>query len=344
MNGSRKSKSDSKTSRLAFTLVELLVVIAIIGILIALLLPAVQAAREAARRMQCKNHIKQIATSFHAHHSALGHFPSGGWGWNWYGDPDRGAGLQQPGGWLFNILPYMEQASLYQMGSDGDPTTITSAQLDGSDARNATPISIMNCPSRRASIVYPNPWTWVPKGARVIPQHARGDYAAHCTTEGYQYSATRHNTQEPADLSQGDGGFSWPDMSDHTGIVYQRSMISIRDISDGSSKTYMVGEKYLCPDHYTDGVDTGDNMPMYCTQSDTMRYASYDFSTGVGAAPLQDTPGYNNAERFGSAHPGSFNMSFCDGSVRSVSYDIEITVHYRLGNRCDGETVMEQDF
>ena len=343
MNDSRKLKLESKSSRLGFTLVELLVVIAIIGILIALLLPAVQAAREAARRMQCKNHLKQLTTAFHAHHSAQGHFPSGGWGWTWYGDPDRGAGIQQPGGWVFNILPYMEQQAVHQMGSDGDPMTITSLQLDGSDARNATPISIMNCPSRRASVVYPNPGGWPLRGARVIPQHARSDYAAHSTTEGYQDSADRQIV-EPLSLADGDSVFNWPDMSDHTGIVFQRSKISIRDISDGSSKTYMVGEKYMCPDHYTDGVDIGDNMPMYCTQSDVLRYASYNFSTGVGAAPMQDTPGYVDSERFGSAHPGGCNMAFCDGSVRLISYDIDVLVHYRLGNRCDGEVIMEQDF
>lgn len=137
----------------AFTLVELLVVIAIIGILIALLLPAVQAAREAARRSQCKNNLKQIGLGMMTHLDTQKHYPSSGWGYHWTGDPNKGYGTTQPGGWMYNLLPYIEQKVVHDMalGLAG-----TSASGGGSGTKaakladmNSQVINTYNCPSRR---------------------------------------------------------------------------------------------------------------------------------------------------------------------------------------------------
>ena len=111
---------------------ELLVVITIIGILIALLLPAVQAAREAARQAQCKNNLKQLALGCLSHENLNKWFPTGGWGYQWTGDADRGTDWRQPGGWIYNIMPFVELQSLHDMGAGKpDPNTPSFAQGPG---------------------------------------------------------------------------------------------------------------------------------------------------------------------------------------------------------------------
>src|SRR5438046_2235683 len=110
-------QNDARQKRAqGFTLVELLVVIAIIGILVALLLPAVQAAREAARRTQCKNNIKQLSLGCLLHEDAHKYLPSGGWRDSYWADPNRGYGGKQPGSWYYNILAYIEEQALRDLG------------------------------------------------------------------------------------------------------------------------------------------------------------------------------------------------------------------------------------
>ena len=140
------------STRNAFTLVELLVVIAIIGVLIAMLLPAVQAAREAARRMQCSNNLKQLALGSLQIEAAHGCLPSGGWGWVWIGDPERGFGKDQPGGWAYTILPYIEQQDVFDLGKGADTDRVAIMQ-----GRLQIPITTFICPSRRQAEAYFDP-------------------------------------------------------------------------------------------------------------------------------------------------------------------------------------------
>lgn len=350
-----------------FTLVELLVVITIIGILIALLLPAVQAAREAARMLQCRNNLKQLALAALSFEEANGHLPPGGWGYYWVGDSDRGVGLDQPGGWLYNILPHLEQEALHQLGSDGDPDNWTTAQLNGNAQMIQTPLSMANCPSRRQAIAFPvyynakPPWynsdhTFSPIGSGGSALLCRTDYAGCAGDQFYPF-----DWYGPDDLAQArswDQSNAWPTLEvlgggrnttgmscPATGIFYMRSLVTIAQISDGTSNTYMLGEKYLPPDAYFNGQDRGDNESMYSGANDDIcRSTFYAPSSGPTHTPMQDTEGYASQYRFGSAHASGCHMALCDGSVRVVSYSINPEAHCYLGNRKDGFVIDAKDF
>ena len=147
-----------------FTLVELLVVITIIGILIALILPAMQGVREAARRLTCTNNIYQMARGCLAHESAQGFFPTGGWFYRWAGDPNQGFTKIQPGGWNYNILAYIDQKALHDMGKGMGLNPLQYANnSSGANGKRmalgaqmaATSVAVFCCPTRRPARALP---------------------------------------------------------------------------------------------------------------------------------------------------------------------------------------------
>ena len=316
-----------RAKRRGFTLVELLVVVTIIGILIALLMPAVQAARESGRRARCANNLKQIGLAFLQHLEKHGRYPTGGWGVRWVGDADRGFTRRQPGGWVYNILPFMEQPALWEQPADGQPDVLTSTQKDGARDMVRTPLELMNCPSRRRAILYPDAGYLWAHNMSSTDKGARTDY---CGSAGTRALCT--GTGNINSLARGDEfrDSDWIGRSD--GITYQWSEVESAQVTDGESNTYMVGEKYLSPDRYLNGVDSSDNESMYVGDDrDTLCNSSY--------RPLQDTPSVFNQFCFGSPHPAGWNVCLCDGSVRLMNFTINPTTHLHLGDRNDGQPI-----
>jgi len=329
-----------------FTLVELLVVVTIIGILIGLLLPAVQSARESARRAECSNNLKQIGLGFLQHDERIGHFPAGGWDWGWVGDADRGFGLRQPGGWISNILPYIGQDPLYNLGK-GENSATKSAEHG---VRVTTPIALFNCPTRRRAITYiyrsyNQGGTGGPPANYDNPDSvARSDYAAnggsvdaHPGRVGIWSShCGNRDCGPPASSIPSDASLAQKarQMTDYgaNGIVHPLSTVSSAHVTDGMSGTYLVAEKYLNPDHYFTGRDSGDNENMYVGDNGDITRWTYN-------PPAQDRSGSSSPVRFGSAHAVGFNAALCDGSVRLLNFDIDPGIHRQLGQRNDGQTI-----
>jgi prepilin-type N-terminal cleavage/methylation domain-containing protein/prepilin-type processing-associated H-X9-DG protein len=338
----RCSNNDYPTQpKSGFTLVELLVVITIIAILIALLLPAVQIAREAARRGQCSNNMKQLSLACLQHESHHGFLPSGGWWFFWCGDPDRGVGKEQPGGWCYSILPYVEQLPLHDLGlghsteSSGDVAARSAAIC----RRIQTPLTAFSCPTRRTPQLFPDgcPGNWTAYGG-AISGHASTDYAGNGGDTDFNACICDANWgKAPGSYSAYPTFTGWQDTRTVKGVFYSRSAVTMATITDGSSNVFLLGEKYVNPDCYVTGNDGGDDWSLFhgC-QDDTVRSAG---PVSAPYAPVQDTPGITQTVGFGSAHANSLNMSMCDGSVHPIPYSIDLLTYCRLANREDGNPI-----
>jgi type II secretory pathway pseudopilin PulG len=324
------------SGRAAFSIVELLIVIAIIGLLIQLALPAIQMSQESARRLKCSQQLHQIGVAWMGHLTAQKHYPTGGWNGAWTGDPDRGYGGKQPGGWGYNILPYIEQGALHDLGKGEEKK----AKADKAYQVLKTPIPMFYCPSRRLVRAYIMPYpktvcfnaSLEPLRRGVLRLGGRTDYAA-CL--GDVANSRFLEPASPKTLEEGDSGFAWPEEKRYTGVSFCRSNISDKDVKDGTSKTYIVGEKWVPWSAYISGYDLGDN-EFYTVgmQADTYR------TTAKNSPPHPDAEVADARVAkygFGSAHPGVWMALFADGSVKAMGFDIDPEQHRRNGTRAEGK-------
>jgi len=285
----------------AFTLVELLIVIAIIAILIGLLLPAVQAVRESGRVVQCRNNLRQLGLSCIAHEHAQGFFPNVGIHYGYTGNPDQGFGTAQGGGWNYNILPYIERASLHQLGAG------LTNQAPSITERKRTAVPIFNCPNRGSGLVNR---TASSTGANLF---ARTDYSGN--VQGLMQGMVRaHGVSDG--LSNvflcGERNLDPDRYSDTTSLRYDSNEMGWTTGKDHESLCR--GSPHGCLNFHRPIQDT----------------------PGVASNQGCGWPsGYPHGIAYGSPH-ASFNIAMGDGSVHGISYSIDDAVLNELSNNADG--------
>jgi hypothetical protein len=355
----------------------------------------VQSARESSRRTYCSNQIRQLAKGMIQYESQHRHFPSGGWGKDWLGSAGRN-GSDQPSGWVYAVLPFVEEQALYDSISAGTGTA-------GYVALCNEPGAIFTCPTRRspqALDVSDTAYKTKEFVSVTISTAARTDYCMNGGAWGRcvplrelwnvlqsspvdsrkKFDVCHDGQPLPMPVSALDAHkdhdtdtvgpcldcegvvdanaaspFSHPDWQSkwpksnagvvlHTfktdygvpslgnGMGHRMSQVTAGNVLDGLSNVYLVGEKYMNEDKYESGDDPGDARPMMVGfSSSTIRWAS--------DKPQQDS-GENHPNIFGSAHPETFNVSLGDGSVRSISFDINLDTHKNLAGRSDPGKVL----
>lgn len=317
-------------SRRAFTLIELLVVIAIIAILIALLLPAVQQAREAARRSTCKNNLKQLGLAFHNYNSTFNTFPPA------YID-ERGDGktvIDNDGHWSWSalILPYVEQATLYDVFNVG--TKQASAAMRDNETEMLTPLKMFRCPSDDGPNLHVS-GAGAFSAISMLPGAGGDDRFLPLTN--YVVSNNHHMPRFHS------GGGALDGTAGASGAFWRDSTCRIRDITDGLSNTILAGERayrqgnfklyagglYALRDYNGDGpgrapTGTGPTgQPAQVARNNGGLIFAVGSTWPGGINPINTADVSDSNFCFASRHAGGAQFLLGDGSVRFISENID---------------------
>jgi len=303
--------------RKAFTLIELLVVIAIIAILIALLLPAVQKVREAAARMQCANNLRQFAIAAQNLHDAHKFFPPGSFGpmngnGNFpaaFADPDPNIGGCPWGhfSWSAAILPYIEQANLFQT-LDFTKPAYTEQLIELSAQRGpagdlANKIACESAP----------PIFTCPSARRVYSQLKQKDYAIN----GGTGACCPERTSVGMD-----------------GMGYVNSQLKMADVADGTSNTIFFIELAHNANHSWLDIDKGSN-PFIFVHHASEGYATCAEHNGTPFPP--NTTVSNSRAAFSNHSPTGVQAVCVDGHIIWCNNDIDYNIYRALFTRAGGE-------
>src|SRR5262245_36570043 len=300
--------------RRAFTLIELLVVIAIIATLIALLVPAVQKAREAAARTECLNNLKQIALALHGYHDNHHVLPPGGM-------TVPNAGSTSEAGLAFQalILPFMEQVGL-SVQFEPNKGYRQSPNIELSNVR----VPCYTCPS-----------SGCPKSINAADRSGSSPLGGSYTLPDFAWTVHYYGVAGPKNgtLYQGDFFTSGDGGSATQGVLFRDSKVKLRQITDGTSNTLMVGE-----------TSFNANEPGYrtwirgCNGSQATCASIRNVTFPINSNPFTGSARFNDIS-FGSEHTGVTNFATADGAVHSLRNNIDFNNYQRLATRNGNETV-----